>query len=52
MIKKFKNNVSRISVVRDFDKGKAFGTFYEKKNQKEFRVEKVIKRKEQELYFK
>ena len=57
MIKKVKNTVSKICDVRDFDKGKAFGTFYErklqrKKNQKEFRVEKVIKRKEQKLYFK
>ena len=56
VIKKVKNTVSKICDVRDFDEGKAFGTFYErklqrKKNQKEFRVEKVIKRKEQKLYF-
>ena len=57
LIKKVKNAVSRICVVRDFDEGKAFGKFYKrklqrKKNQKEFRVEKVIKRTEQKLYFK
>ena len=56
MIKKFKNTVPRTYVISD-DKGEEIiGTFYEKElqkaNQKEFRVEKVIKRKGDKLHVK
>ena len=56
LIKKVKNAVPWIYVISDF-KGEGFvGTFYEKElqktNQKEFRVEKVIKRKSDKLYVK
>ena len=56
MIKKFKNTVPWTYVISD-DKGEEIiGTFYEKElqkaNQKEFRVEKVIKRKGDKLHVK
>ena len=51
MIKKLKNIVPWTYVVLDLN-----GTFYEKElqkiNQKEFRIEKVIKRKDDKLYVK
>ena len=52
VIKKVKNTVPWRYVVRDLN-GEVVGTFYEKElqktNQKEFRVEKVIKRKGDKL---
>ena len=55
VIKKVKNTVPWRYVVRDLN-GEVVGTFYEKElqktNQKEFRVEKVIKRKGNKLYVK
>ena len=56
MIKKAKNTVPWAYVISDIKGEDIFGTFYEKElektNQKEFRVEKVIKRKGDKLYFK
>ena len=49
-IKKNKNTVPRTYVIYDLNGEEMFGTFYEeelqKTNQKEFRVEKLIKRKD------
>ena len=56
MIKKVKKTVPWIYVISDFNDKVIVGTFYEKElqktNQKEFRVEKVIKRKGNKLYVK
>ena len=56
MIKKVKNTVTWTYVISDLNAEKIVGTFYEKElqkaNQKEFRVEKVIKRKGDKLYVK
>ena len=56
MIKKVKNTVSWIYVISDLKGEDMFGTFNEKElqktNQKEFGVEKVIKRKDDKLYVK
>ena len=56
MIKKFKNNIPWTYANGDLKSKEIVGTFYEKKlqktNQKEFRVEKVIKRKGDKLYVK
>ena len=56
MIKKIKNTVPLTCVINDLDGEENVGTFYEnkfqKKNQKEFRIEKVIKRKSDKLYVK
>ena len=56
VIKKVKNNVPGIYVISDLKGEEIVGTFYEKElqktNQKEFRVEKVIKRKGDKLYVK
>ena len=56
MIKKVKNNASWTYAISDLTGEKIVGTFYEevlqKANQKQFRVEKVIKRKGDKLYFK
>ena len=45
-----------INVISDLKDEEIGGTFYKKElqkmNQKEFRVEKVIKRKSEKLYFK
>ena len=52
--KKVKNTVLWTYVISDFNCEKITGTFYEKElqktNQKEFIVEKVIKRKDNKLY--
>ena len=49
MIKKVKNTVPWTYVISDLKREEIVGTFYEKEfqttNQKELRVEKVIKRK-------
>ena len=56
MIKKIKNTVSWTYVINDPDGEEIIGTFYEKElqkaNQKEFRVEKVIKKNGNKLYVK
>ena len=56
MIKKVKNTLPWTYVISDLKGEKIVGTFYEKelrkRNQKEFRVEKVIKRKGNKLYVK
>ena len=56
MIKKVKNTVSWSFVVNDLNGEEIAGTFYEnelqKTNQKEFRIEKVIKRKGDKLHIK
>ena len=56
MIKKFKNTVPWTYVISDLKGGEIVEKFYEKElqktNQKEFRVEKVIKRKGNKLYVK
>ena len=55
-IKKVKNTVPWTYVVSDPKGEEIVGTFYKKElqkaNQKEFRVEKVIKRKREKLYIK
>ena len=54
MVKKVKNTVPWTYVISDLNEKEIVGTFYENKlqkiNQKEFRVEKVIKRKGNKLY--
>ena len=56
MIKKVKNTVSWSYGVNDLNGEEIAGTFYEnelqKTNQKEFRIEKVIKRKGDKLHIK
>ena len=54
--KKFVIKVSWTYAISDLKRGETNGTFYEKElqktNQKEFRVEKVIKKKGDKLYVK
>ena len=56
MIKKVKNTVPWTYVINDLNNEEIIGSFYEKElqktNQKEFRIEKVIKRKGDKLYVK
>ena len=56
VIKKVKNTVPWTYFVNDLNGEEIMGTFYEKKmqktNQEEFRIEKVIKRKFDEMYVK
>ena len=59
MIKKDKNTIQWTYNISDFNGKGIVGTFYEKelqktkkKNQKELRIEKVIKRKGDKLYVK
>ena len=56
IIKKVKNTVPWTYVINDLNGEEIIGTFYEKElqktNQKEFRIEKVIKRKGYRLYVK
>ena len=56
MIKKVKNTVPWTYIISDLNGEEIAGTFYEKElrttNQKENRVEKVIKRKGDKLYVK
>ena len=56
MIKEVKNTVPWTYVINDLNGQEIIGTLYEKElqktNQKEFRVEKVIKRKGNKLYVK
>ena len=56
MIEKLKNTVPWTYVINDINGEEIDGTFYkrelQKKNQKELRIEKVIKRKGDKLYVK
>ena len=56
VVSKIKNAVPWIFVISDLNVEKTVGSFYEKElqktNQKEFRIEKVIKRKGNILYVK
>ena len=56
IIKKVKNTVLWTYIIYDLNGGEITGSFYEKElqrtNQKEFRIEKVIKRKGDKLYVK
>ena len=56
MIKKVKNTAPRTYVISDLKGDEIIRKFYEKElqktNQKEFRVEKVIKRRGDKLYVK
>ena len=56
VISKIKNTVPWTYVITDLNGEKIVGTFYEKElqktNQKEFRIEKVIKRKGNKLFVK
>ena len=56
VIKKVKNTVPWTYVINDLNDEEIIGTFYEKElqktNQKEFRIEKVLKKKGDKLYVK
>ena len=56
VVSKIKNTVPWTYVINDLNGEEIIGTFYEKElqktNQKEFRIEKVIKRKGDKLYVK
>ena len=56
VIKKYGNNVPQRYVISDLKGEVIVGTFYKKElqktNQKKFRVEKVIKKKDNKLYVK
>ena len=56
MIKKVKNTVQWTYFINDLDGEEINGTLYEKElqktNQQEFRIEKVIKKKDDKLYVK
>ena len=56
VVKKIKDTLPWTYVISDLNKEKIVGRFYEKElkksNQKEFRTEKVIKRKGDKLYVK
>ena len=56
IIKKNKNTVPWTYVLNDLNGQEIIGTFYEnelqKTNQKEFRIEKVLKKKDDKLYVK
>ena len=55
-IKKVKNTVPWTYIINDLNDEEIIGTFYEKElqktNQKEFRIEKVLKKKDDKLYVK
>ena len=56
VISKITKTVPQTYVINDFNGEEIIGTFYEKElqktNQKEFRIEKVIKKKENKLFVK
>ena len=56
VIKKVKNTVPWTYIINDFNGEEIIGTFFEKElqktNQREFRIEKVLKRKGGKLYVK
>ena len=56
VIKNVKNTVPWTYVINDLNNEEIIGSFYEKElqktNQKEFRIEKILKRKDDKLYVK
>ena len=56
VIKEIKNTVQWTYIIKYLNGGQIIGTFYEKDlqktNQEQFRIEKVIKKKENKLYVK
>ena len=56
MIKEIKNTVPYTCIINDLNGKRIIGKFYQKElqktNQKEFRIEKVIKKKGSKLYVK
>ena len=56
VIKKVKNTVPQTNVINDLNGNEVIGTFYEKElqktNEKEFRIEKVIRKKGDKLFVK
>ena len=56
LLVKLKNTVPWTYIINDLNGEEIIGTFYEKElqktNQKEFRIEKVLKRKGDKLYVK
>ena len=56
VIKKVKNTVPQTYAINDLNGEESMGTFYEKElqktSEKEFRIEKIIKRKVDKLYVK
>ena len=56
IVNKIKNTVPWTYTISDLNGEKVIGTFYEKElqktNQKQFRIEKILKRKGDKLYFK
>ena len=56
IIKKIKNTVPWTCVINDLNGEEIIGTFYETElqgtSQKEFRIEKVLKKKDDKLYVK
>ena len=56
IVNKIKNTVPWTYTISDLNDEQIIGSFYEKElqktNQKEFRIEKVLKRKDDQLYFK
>ena len=56
MITEIKNTAPRTYVINDLNGEEIIGTFYEKEwqraNQEKFRIEKVIKKKGDEIYVK
>ena len=56
LITKFKNTVSWAYIINDLKGEEIVGTFYKKElnktNQKEFRVQNIIKRKDDKLFVK
>ena len=56
LLKKIKNTVPRTYKISDLNGEEIMGSFYEKElqkiNQKEFRIEKLIKNKGDKLYVK
>ena len=56
VIKKVENTVPWTYVINDLNNEEIIGSFYEKElqkiNQKEFRIDKILKRKDDKLYVK
>ena len=56
VVSNIKNTVPWTYIINDLNGEETIGTFYEKElqktNQQEFRIEKVIKRKSNQLYVK
>ena len=52
VMKKVKNTVPWTYIINDLNGKEIVGTLYEKTNQQEFRIEKVIKKKVDKVYVK